>query len=322
MTETVPTNLTLRVTRKEEIARDIWLFELRDPGNAALPEFTAGAHVSLHLSNGLIRKYSLCNDPAERDRYLVAVKRETPSRGGSVALIDSVGLGDALPVDPPVNDFPLPARATDFLFIAGGIGITPILSMIHHCQAHGLDWRLLYLARGREHAAFHERIVSLGGNRVRFHFDAEAGRLFEFTASSLGIEPGVHIYCCGPGPMMRAVESFAAAHPQNPARFEWFKAPETEIAPSPRVDFTVKLSRSGRILQVPEDKSILQVLEESGIDWPCSCREGMCRTCEAQVIEGVPDHRDYVLSESERAAGKSMMICVSRAKTPSITLEA
>jgi tetrachlorobenzoquinone reductase len=132
----------------------------------------------------------------------------------------------------------------------------------------------------------------------------------------------VHIYCCGPGPMMRAVEAFSAAHSENPAHFEWFKPPENPIENSPNKEFTIKLSLSGRVLRVPKDKSILQVLEESGIDWPFSCREGMCRTCETQVIEGVPDHRDYVLSEAERSAGKSMMICVSRARTPFLTLDA
>src|SRR5690348_3765906 len=172
-TESAPTSLSLRVTRKEEIAQDIWLFELRDPQGAALPEFTAGAHVALTLPNGLVRKYSLCNDPAEHDRYLVAVKRESPSRGGSVALIDKVSIGDALPVAPPVNDFPLPARATDFLFIAGGIGITPMMAMIHQLKAEeGKRFRLFYLTRSPELTAFRDALAgSFSGGKVVIHHD-------------------------------------------------------------------------------------------------------------------------------------------------------
>jgi ferredoxin-NADP reductase len=302
-------------------ATDVLRLVLRRPDGGPMPAFMPGAHIDLFLPNGIIRQYSLLNDCREQTHYEVAVHKTPDSRGGSVFIHANLRPGAQLDISVPRNNFPLDARLHKMLFVAGGIGITPILSMIHHCRAQEFDWRLLYLARRRECAAFRDSVASLGGDRVRFHFDAEAGGLFEFTESSLGIEPGVHIYCCGPGPMMRAVESFSAAHPQNPAHFEWFKPPETAIATAPKGEFTVILSRSGRVLHVPEDKSILRVLEETGIDWPCSCREGMCRTCEAQVVEGVPDHRDYVLSGAERAAGKSMMVCVSRAKTPSITLD-
>jgi ferredoxin-NADP reductase len=302
-------------------ATDVLRLVLRKPDGGEMPAFTPGAHVDLFLPNGITRQYSLLHDCRQQTHYEIAVHKTPDSRGGSAYIHSSLRAGAQLEISAPRNNFPLDTRHKA-LFIAGGIGITPILSMIHHSQAQGLDWRLFYLARAREFAAFRDSITLLGGNRVRFHFDAEAGGLFEFTKSSLGIEPGVHIYCCGPGPMMRAVESFSAAHAENPAHFEWFKRPENPIETSPNKEFTIKLSLSGRVLRVPKDKSILQVLEESGIDWPFSCREGMCRTCETQVIEGVPDHRDYVLSEAERGAGKSMMICVSRARTPFLTLDA
>lgn len=294
---------------------------LRRPDGGELPAFTPGAHVDLFLPNGITRQYSLLNDCRQQKHYEIAVHKAPDSRGGSAFVHSNLRPGAQLETSAPRNNFPLDTRHKS-LFIAGGIGITPILSMIHHCRAQGLDWRLLYLARSREFAAFRDSLAQHGDNRVQFHFDAEAGRLFEFTRSSLGIEPGVHIYCCGPGPMMRAVESFSAANTENPAHFEWFKRPESPIEPSPNGEFAIKLHHSGRVLRVPENKSVLRVLEESGIDWPFSCREGMCRTCEMQVIEGVPDHRDYVLSEAERACGKSMMICVSRAKTPFLTLNA
>lgn len=318
MTEKFP----VRIVSITVEAIDVRRLVLRTVDGGELPAFTPGSHIDVFLPNGIIRQYSLLNDCRSRSHYEVAVHRTPDSRGGSSFIHANLEAGAQLEISRPKNNFPLDTSREKMLFIAGGIGITPILSMIHCCRAQSLDWHLLYLARARENAAFRDSLASIAGDRVRFHFDTEAGKLFEFNVASLGIEPGVHIYCCGPGPMMRAVESFSAAHPENPAHFEWFKPPETAKVASSDGPFTVKLNRSGRILSIPEGKSVLEVLEESGMDWPCSCREGMCRTCEAHVLEGVPDHRDYVLSEAERVAGKSMMLCVSRAKTPSITLDA
>ena len=320
MIEPSPTNLSLRVTRKEEIAQDIWLFELRDPGGAALPQFTAGAHVALTLPNGLLRKYSLCNDPAERERYLVAVKRESPSRGGSVALIDRVGVGEALPVAPPVNDFPLPARATDFLFIAGGIGITPMMAMIHQLKAQeGKRFRLFYLTRAPELTAFREALAApLSGGKVVIHHDHGApDRFLDLWPILEERRNREHLYCCGPRPLMQSVRDMTGHWTPTSVHFEAFSEPE-KIKPDDR-PFTVKLARSGAEIDVPVGTTILEAMRAHGHDAPSSCESGTCATCRTKLIEGEADHRDLVLAEHERSS--QIMICVSRARSPRLVID-
>jgi vanillate O-demethylase ferredoxin subunit len=234
---------------------------------------------------------------------------------------ETLSLGYVLEISEPRNNFCLQPGHDTFHFIAGGIGITPILSMIRHCESRSWKWRLLYLARSRECAAFLDELESFGADRVRFHFDDEAGCLFDFADRSFIVGPGVPIYCCGPAPVMNAVGEFALSHPENHAYFEWFAPPAVAGPEEMSSGFDIKLNRSGKSLHVPESKSILEVLEEHGYELSCSCREGMCGTCETNVIEGVPDHRDYVLSGSERAAGRTMMICVSRAKSAVLVLD-
>jgi len=320
MTETSPTNLSLRVTRKEEIAQDIWLFELRDPGWAALPDFTAGAHIALTLPNGLIRKYSLCNDPAERERYLVAVKREIPSRGGSVALIDAVGVGDALPAAPPVNDFPLPARATDFLFIAGGIGITPIMAMIHQLKAEdGKRFRLYYLTRAPELTAFRDALATpLPGGKVVIHHDhGDPEKFLDLWPVLEERRNREHLYCCGPRPLMQSVRDMTGHWTPTSVHFEAFSEPE-KVKPDDR-PFTVTLARSGAELAVPVGTTILEAMRAHGHDAPSSCESGTCATCRTKLLEGEADHRDLVLAEHERAS--QIMICVSRARSPRLVID-
>jgi tetrachlorobenzoquinone reductase len=302
-------------------AKDVVRLVLRRPNGEALPAFTAGAHIDLFLPNGLTRQYSLINDCAAFDRYEIAVSKAAASRGGSACVHTTLGIGDMLEIGEPRNNFVLQPGHDTFHFIAGGIGITPILSMIRYCESRSWPWRLLYLARSREFAAFHDELEVFGPDRVRFHFDDEAGRLFDFADQSFIVESGVPIYCCGPAPVMKAVGDFSSRHPDNPAYFEWFTPPAGVETNEVASGFAVKLHRSGKLLQVPESKSILEVLEEHGYELPCSCREGMCRTCETTVIAGVPDHRDYVLSTVEREAGRSMMICVSRAKSATLVLD-
>jgi tetrachlorobenzoquinone reductase len=193
--------------------------------------------------------------------------------------------------------------------------------MIRYCESRSWEWRLLYLARSRECAAFHDELEAFGPDRVRFHFDNAAGRLFDFADQSFIVESGVPIYCCGPAPVMQAVRDFSSRHPDNPAYFEWFSPAAGIESNKPASGFDVRLNRSGALLHVPESQSILEVLEEHGYELPCSCREGMCRTCETTVLAGVPDHRDYVLTAIEREAGRTMMICVSRAKSATLVLD-
>jgi vanillate O-demethylase ferredoxin subunit len=295
---------------------------LRSPNDEHLAAFTAGAHIDLFLPNGLTRQYSLLNPCGDFDRYEIAVSKAVAGRGGSSYVHTTLAVGHEIEISEPRNNFNLQPGHDTFHFIAGGIGITPILSMIRSCESRRWKWRLLYLARNRARAAFHDELEAFGADRVRFHFDDEAGRLFDFADRSFSVESGVPVYCCGPAPVMKAVEDFSSRHPDNPAYFEWFSAPAVVVATGETASgFDVKLNRSGQLLHVPEGKSILQVLEENGYDLPCSCREGMCGTCETTVIEGVPDHRDYVLSAAERAAGRTMMICVSRTKGATLVLD-
>jgi vanillate O-demethylase ferredoxin subunit len=315
------TKIQVVIAQRTDEAKDVVRLVLRKPDGGSLPAFTAGAHIDLFLPNGLTRQYSLINDCREVDRYEIAVAKALNSRGGSSCVHETLSVGDMLDISEPRNNFSLQTGHRAFLFIAGGIGITPILSMIRYCEAQGWRWRLLYLARSRECAAFYRTLEAFGDDRVHFHFDDEAGHLFDFAGQSFIVEPGMPIYCCGPAPVMKAVGDFSSAHPENPAYFEYFARSAAVEAGGVANGFEIKLNRGGRLFHVPEDKSILEVLEQHGYELPYSCREGMCRTCETGLIDGLPDHRDYVLSREEREAGKTMMICVSRARSAVLVLD-
>jgi phthalate 4,5-dioxygenase reductase subunit len=320
MPKALPSAMTLRVTRKEEIARDICLFELRDPEGGELPQFDAGAHISLQLPSALVRKYSLCNDPAERDRYVIAVKRESPGRGGSIALIDSVHSGNALPVLPPVNDFALPPRATDFLFIAGGIGITPIMSMIHQLRAEpGKRFRLYYCTRSPEETAFRPELTApdLKGKVTIHHDNGDPEKFFDLWPILEERKNREHLYCCGPRPLMQAVRDMTGHWSSASVHFEAFSDHEN-IKPDDR-PFTLRLARSGAEFEVPVGTSILEAMRAQGYDAPSSCESGTCGTCRTRLLEGEADHRDLVLAEHERAG--QIMLCVSRARSARMLID-
>ena len=312
--------MTLKVSGVRCEARDVMLLELRDPGGGALPPFTAGAHLEVHLANGLIRHYSLCNDPVERDRYCLGVGLARDSRGGSKYLHENLRLGATLSVSAPRNNFPLELAASEVVFIAGGIGITPIMAMIRSCEATHRPWRLFYCARNRQRTAFYEDLRALAPERCHFHFDDEQdGRFFDAAAALAGIGDDAHLYTCGPAPLMKAVEAAAAGRPQDRVHFEWFTAAETNSATDK--PFTIVLRNSGTRYEVPPGRSILEVLEDHDAGVPYSCREGLCATCRTTVLAGEVDHRDSVLSAAEKAANTEMMICVSRAKGEFLELE-
>jgi len=314
-----PQMLPLRVTRNDRIADGIHMLEFRDAGGQPLPEFSAGAHIAIRAPNGLLRKYSLCNDPAERDRYLVAIKREANGRGGSCNLIDNAKAGDELMVAPPVNDFGLPRRAQDFLFIAGGIGITPIMAMIREVQRQGKRFRLFYCSRSLETTAFLDELSAPEfKDQVVIHYDQGD------PARSLDLKPVLaerknreHLYCCGPRPLMEAVRQMTDHWSSTAVHFEAFSDAETH-KPTDK-PFKVRLARSGGVIDVPTTKTILEVLREHGLEVPSSCETGTCGTCRTKLIAGVADHRDLVLAEHERA--DTIMICVSRAHTDDITID-
>ncbi|HSP49249.1 MAG TPA: PDR/VanB family oxidoreductase [Pseudolabrys sp.] len=314
-----PQSLPLRVTRNERIADGIHMLEFRDAGGQPLPEFSAGAHIAIQAPNGLLRKYSLCNDPAERDRYLVAVKREANGRGGSTNLIDAVKAGDDLMVTTPVNDFELPPRAQDFLFIAGGIGITPIMAMIREVQRQGKRFRLFYCTRSPESTAFLDELSAPEfKDQVTIHYDQGD------PARSLDLKPVLaerknreHLYCCGPRPLMEAVRHMTDHWSSAAVHFEAFSDAETH-KPTDK-PFKVRLARSGDIVDVPTTKTILEALRDHGLEVPSSCETGTCGTCRTKLLAGEADHRDLVLAEHERA--DTIMICVSRARTDEITID-
>ncbi|MBE7416908.1 MAG: oxidoreductase [Ideonella sp.] len=312
--------LNLEVTDVVAEARDVVLLELRDPHGHALPPFEPGAHLEIQLGNGLVRHYSLTNDARERERYVVGVGRAVQGRGGSEYVHQQVRRGTRLTVSAPRNHFRLEPSASRSLFIAGGIGITPIASMVQWCDAQQRPWRLVYAARCAQRAAFYESLARHGEN-VRFHFDDQHGGVLDVAPLLATVEPDEHVYCCGPAPLVAAVKAHAGRIAPQRVHFEYFTAP-ADAAATPTVGgFTIELRKSARTLVVPPDQSILDVLEANGFALPFSCREGLCRTCETTVCAGEPEHRDYVLSADERRDGKTMMICVSRAASPTLVLD-
>lgn len=308
----------LQVARAERVARDIHLFELRNPDGAGLPAFTAGSHVAVRAPNGSVRKYSLCNDPAERDRYVIAVKRDEAGRGGSVSLVDGVRAGDRVEVSEPRNAFALDERATRYLLIAGGIGITPILAMAWRLASLGKRFRLVYLARSPEDTAFADVLAAEPfAGKVAVHHDAgDPGRAFDLWP--LLEKPNGHVYCCGPRGLMESVRDMTGHWSASAVRFESFLDAAAAAKPEDR-PFAVTLARSGERIEVPPATSILEAMRSRGHDAPSSCESGTCGTCKTRLLDGVADHRDLVLTDGEREGW--IMICVSRALTPAITID-
>jgi ferredoxin-NADP reductase len=319
---TVPDTRKLTVLALDRLADGVLGLTLADPAGLPLPGWTPGAHVDLHLGNGMIRQYSLCGDPSESDRYRVAVLREPDGRGGSAWIHDHLTVGETLQVSVARNNFALESSPR-LLLIAGGIGITPLLPMIAAAEASGVDWRLLYGGRARSSMAFLDELAR-HGERVTVVTEAESG-LLDLDAA-LG-EPlaDTLVYCCGPEGLLDAVTARTTAWPDAGAslrleRFHPKAAADEESGPDEAIE--IELARTGRTVTVPAGRSILDVLEDEGVD-DCfsSCREGTCGTCETDVLGGEPDHRDSVLSPADRESGRTMLICVSRARTPRLVLD-
>jgi phthalate 4,5-dioxygenase reductase subunit len=312
-----PAMIPRRVTRAERIAEDIHLFELRDPAGGELPEFSAGAHVQVRVPSGLMRKYSLCNDPAERDRYVIAVKRELPGRGGSESMIRDVAEGAEVPVSVPANNFALARSPAGYLFVAGGIGITPIMAMIRQLSTTGGRFKLYYCTRAPDATAFRDELAApeLRG-RVKIHHDggdlAKALDLWPIVEKPQG-----HLYCCGPRGLMQSVRDMTGHWSPSTVHFEAFtEAAETKPDDKP---FTVRLAKSGGSIEVPVGKTILEALRDHGLDVPSSCESGTCGTCRTHLVSGDVDHRDLVLADDERTT--NIMVCVSRARGGELVID-
>jgi len=313
--------VTVRAVRDE--ALDVRSFELVAAEGGALPPFTPGSHIDVEVAPGIVRQYSLCNDPRETDRYLIAVKREPASRGGSAGMHERVRAGDRLTIGEPRNNFALAADASHHLLIAGGIGITPLLAMAQHLLATGASFQLVYFSRSIAHTAFRDVLSAPEyRGRVTFHYALEPEQVRAYLRKLLWEHsPGAHLYLCGPRPFMDLVETTAApTWAPSSVHLEYFAADPAALA-GPSEGFIVKLARHGGEFNVPEGRTIIEVLAENGIDVDTSCEQGVCGTCITGVLEGEPDHRDVFLTDEEKRAGDRMTICVSRAKSARLVLD-
>ncbi|MCS0630171.1 PDR/VanB family oxidoreductase [Telluria mixta] len=312
----------VRVARKTREAEGICSYELVRADGAPLPSFAAGAHVDVHLPNGLVRQYSLCNAPGETHRYVIAVLRDAASRGGSQAMHDDVDAGTVLTIGAPKNHFPL-VDAARSLLLAGGIGVTPILAMSETLADNGAAFEMHYCARAPERAAFVERLgASRFAGQVHLHYDsgAEDQRL-DLAALLAAPAPDTHLYVCGPQGFIDHVLDSARAHgwPAPQLHAEYFGAAAVDTGDDR--PFDVQLASSGKVVTIPAGRTVLKVLAEQGVDIPYSCEEGVCGTCLTRVLAGEPDHRDLYLTDEERAANDQFAPCCSRARSPLLVLD-
>lgn len=314
--------IDVRVARKTREAEGICSYELVRADGAALPPFAAGAHVDVHLPNGLVRQYSLCNVPGETHRYVIAVLRDAASRGGSQAMHDDVDAGTMLTIGAPKNHFPL-VEAERTLLLAGGIGVTPILAMAETLADDGAAFEMHYSARAPERAAFVERLgASRFAGRVHLHYDSGAAeQRLDLAALLAAPAPGTHLYVCGPQGFIDHVLDSARAHgwPAAQLHVEYFGAAAVDTEGDR--PFDVQLASSGKVVTIPAGRTVLKVLAEQGVDIPYSCEEGVCGTCLTRVLAGEPDHRDLYLTDEERAANDQFAPCCSRARTPLLVLD-
>jgi vanillate O-demethylase ferredoxin subunit len=314
--------MQVRIKRISFEAENINSYELVALTGGDLVPFTAGSHIDLHLSNGMIRSYSLVNDQSEPSRYVVAVNNDTASRGGSRFIHETLRAGDVITISHPKNNFALQESAAHSVLIAGGIGITPLLSMIRRLGTLGRSWELFYAARTCFAAAFLDELNSLRPTpcaNLHVNFDhAPSGQMFDLAAIARDAPRDAHLYCCGPVPMLEAFEAATRDRPAEQVHVEYFKAKEK---PAAEGGFEVRLARSNRTIIVEAGKTILNALLDAGISVSYACSEGVCGTCETRVIEGIPDHRDLFLGKEEQAANKTMMICCSGSKSSALVLD-
>jgi ferredoxin-NADP reductase/nitrite reductase/ring-hydroxylating ferredoxin subunit len=311
--------ITVMVKRKWTSADGVIGFELA-PRTGHLPTFQPGAHIDLHLPNGMTRQYSLTNGPGELMSYIIGVKQESASKGGSKVLVETVREGDLLAISEPRNNFPLRRDATRTVLVAGGIGITPLLSMARFLDKSSLPYELHYFTRAGEQVAFRSDLEALHG-KVELHTGLARETIRLTIAETLGEWSfAQHVYVCGPGAMLETVRVTAAEQgwPDEAIHFEYFKNDRPIDQTS---SFDVELARSAMTLHVPAGKTILEVMRDAGLTVPSSCEQGACGTCLTTVMEGEVDHQDVYLNDSEKRSNSCMMTCVSRAKSARLVLD-
>lgn len=313
-------DLQIRQIRLE--ATGIHSFELCAPDHQRLPPFTAGAHIDVHLPGGLVRQYSLCNDPAETHRYVIGVLKDVNGRGGSLRVHEALKVGDLLKVSHPRNQFELQPGQASALLIAGGIGITPLKAMAHSLLQAGTPFELHCCARSSEVAAFTEELVDFNRRApgsVRWHFDnGVVGAGLDLAALLAVQPPGTHLYFCGPPGFMKACEQAAAHWQPGSVHSEHFQAPARAEPLAPATGATVHLKQSGRELVLPEGGNLLDLLIGSGVHVPTSCMSGLCGTCKTGYADGEVEHNDFILGDEEKH--RCLTPCVSRVTSRSITL--
>ncbi len=313
------------VRSKRMEATDIVVLELAHPGGQAMPPFSAGSHIDVEIQPGLARQYSLCNDPANNEHYVIAVLKEADSRGGSTFIHDTLKEGDLLRISGPKNHFALHGEGTRHLLFAGGIGITPLVCMAERLTRTHTPFELHYCVRSLDRAAFQNLLRDpTRGWTAQLHLDSGPPAQKLDVARSIGAyTEGAHAYVCGPAGFIGWVLQSArdAGWPEHALHREYFTPPPAEGRAAPSSTFMVRLASSTMVLEIPPDRSVMQVLADAGIELPSSCEQGTCGSCLTRVLEGIPDHRDFYLTDEERAANDQFTPCVSRAKTPLLVLD-
>ena len=312
--------IQVRVASRATVAQDIVRLDLVALDGAPLPPFTAGAHIDLMLPNGLVRQYSLSNDPARREHYRVAVLRDPASRGGSAVVHEALGEGATLTIGPPRNLFALDEDGDDFVLLAGGVGITPILSMAHRLAALGKPFALHYCARDAARAAFLDEAGALFPAQLQRHFDAAPETRLDLDQALANPSSRRHLYVCGPRGFMDFVVAGARARGWTEAQIhqESFAAASLEAGAQP---FSLRIASTGQLIAVGPDQTAAQALEAAGVFVPLSCEQGVCGTCLTPVLEGQPDHRDLFQTDEEKAANTQFTPCCSRARSPVLVLD-
>jgi vanillate O-demethylase ferredoxin subunit len=314
--------IPVRVVAKVREAVDIVSFELASADGTALAPFSAGSHVDVHIGPNLVRQYSLCNDPAENHRYVIAVLRDPHSRGGSIAVHDTIDVGDTLRISGPKNHFPL-TQAGRYVLLAGGIGVTPILCMAERLAGSGADFSMHYCTRSPERTAFRERIgASAFASRIQFHFDSGAPeQKLDLEGVLAGPGDDLHLYVCGPAGFINAVTEAARAQgwPGHHVHLEYFGAAPQDTSGDQA--FEVRIASSGQTFAIPANQSVVSVLAEHGIEIPVSCEQGVCGTCITRVLDGTPAHRDVYFTDEEHVLNDQFTPCCSRAKSRLLVLD-
>ncbi|WP_322013255.1 PDR/VanB family oxidoreductase [Paraburkholderia sp. J12] len=318
--------LDVRVKQIRYEGRGINSYELTSLGGEKLPPFEAGSHIDIHLKNGIIRQYSLCNPPSERHRYVIAVLKDEGGRGGSRSMHDDVAPGDVVTISKPRNHFALDGNAKKVILIAGGIGVTPLKAMAHELEAHRVNFELHYCARSRESAAFSEEFAAmLSAGRLHYHFDdGERSHQLDLAKLLAQPSPGTHVYYCGPAGFMKACADAASHWPKGTVHFEHFKAPEQPRRAPASTEFAgggcdITIASTGQVVHLGADQNLAEALNAAGVEIPTSCCAGLCATCKVRYRDGEVEHNDYILSDEERQ--EYLTACVSRPVSKTLVLD-